>query len=304
MFMTSARRITAAIGTTTIAAVATLAFGVQPANAAASGYLLSKGIGSIYSKSDVVAIGVIPGGTAKTTYYKIVNTASTAETFKVTLGTFGAGLTATLYNGFKAVPNVYTTPAIAPGKTLSLKVKMTLAAGTPQGPPSSTTALLELHDPVSNVELDESAAWANATNQTGTTRNDLFLKTGAQPFVGGSFGPQIETSNAIKVGSTATFVLRLKNDGATPAAISLARQSNVLCPSNFSTTVKQGTQDVTAAVSTGSYTTGTLAPGAKKELKVLIKLVSATTCDYMYEGFTASGPDGSITQLAHVIVGV
>lgn len=304
MFMTPARRITAAIGTATIAATATLAFGMPPANAAASGYLLSKGTGSIYSKSDVVALGMIPGGTAKTTYYKIVNTAPTAETFKVTMNAFGAGVTAQLYKGFTAVPNVYTTPAIAPGGTLSLKIKITLADGTPQGPPSSSAVLLELHDPVSNVEIDESVVWANATNQTGTKRNDLFLKTGSQPYVGGSFSPQIESASAIRVGSTATFVLRLKNDGAAPAAIGLDDVPNVACPSNFSMTVKLGTQNVTTAVENGSFTTGILAPGAKKELRVSIKLVSATTCDYMYVGFTASGPDGPITQYAHVMVGV
>jgi hypothetical protein len=42
----------------------------------------------------------------------------------------------------------------------------------------------------------------------------------------------------------------------------------------------------------------------KKDLRVTIKLVSATTCEGVYYGFTASGPDGPITQYAHVIIGV
>ena len=42
-------------------------------------------------------------------------------------------MTATLYKGTAAVPDEYVTPAIAPGKTLALKVKVTLPAGTPQG---------------------------------------------------------------------------------------------------------------------------------------------------------------------------
>ena len=292
------RRVIAAIGTSTVAVIASLAITVPPAHAAASGYFLTKGLGSIYSNVGIVNLGVVPGGTAETFYYKIVNTAATAESFEVDLGGFGVG-TATLYKGTAAVPDEYVTPAIAPGKTLALKVKVTLPAGTPQG---EYTGFLDLSDPVSNAILDSVVFDANATNETGTKRNDLFLKTGSQPYVGGSFSPQYETAKAIKVGGTATFSLRLKNDGAAPAAIGLADIDPVSC-SDFSLTIKQGTQNVTAAVLAGTYNTGTLAPGVKKELKVTIKLVSATTCENIYYGFTASGPDGPVSQYAHVIVG-
>jgi hypothetical protein len=296
------RRVIAAIGTSTVAVIASLAVAVPPAHAAASGYFLTKGTGSIYSKVGIVNLGVVPGGTAKTFYYKIVNTAATAESFKVNMTPSGTG-TWKLYKGTSAVPNEYVTPAIAPGKTLALKVKVTLAAGTPQG---EYLASLALRDPVSNVGLDSVLADANATNQTGTKRNDLFLKTGSQPYVGGSFGPQFETANAIKVGNTATFTLRLKNDGTAPAAIGLDDIPTFGCGSgsNFTLTIKQGTQNVTAAVLAGSYNTGTIVPGAKKELKVMVKLVSATTCENIYYGFRASGPDGTIDRYAHTIVGV
>ena len=297
------RRVIAAIGTSAFAVIASLAVAVPPAHAAASGYILTKGTGSIYSKAGIVNLGVVPGGTAKTFYYKIVNTAATAESFKVNMTTFSPALTAKLYKGTTAVPNEYVTPAIPAGKTMALKVKVTLAAGTAQG---EYTGNLTLRDPVSNAGLDGVIFDANATNQTGTKRNDLFLKAGSQPFVGGSFTPQFETANAIKVGNTATYTLRLKNDGAAPAAIGLDDTGTFGCgsPSNFTLTIKQGTQNVTAAVLAGSYNTGTLAPGAKKELKVMVKLVSATTCENIYHGFTASGPDGPISQYAHTIVGV
>ena len=297
------RRVIAAIGTSTVAVVAALVVAVPPAHAAASGYFLTKGTGSIYSKVGIVNLGVVPGGTAKTFYYKIVNTAPTAESFKVNMTKSHPAITAKLYKGTTPVPDEYVTPAIPAGKTLALKVKVTLAAGTPQG---EYFGNLGLRDPVSNVGLDSVTFDANATNQTGTKRNDLFLKTGSQPYVGGSFAPQFETANAIKVGNTATFTLRLKNDGAAPAAIGLDDIAPVGCgtPSNFTLTIKQGTQNVTAAVLAGSYNTGTLAPGARKELKVMIKLVSATTCENIYYGFRASGPDGNIDQYAHTIIGV
>ncbi|MGH3473584.1 MAG: hypothetical protein ACRDOT_01575 [Aeromicrobium sp.] len=97
----------------------------------------------------------------------------------------------------------------------------------------------------------------------------------------------------------------MKNNGTAPAAIGLTQVSGGGCSSSgFSITIKQGTQNMTAAVLAGSYNTGTLAPGARKELKVMIKLLSATTCENIYYGFTASGPDGPVSQFAHVIIGV
>lgn len=302
MLKSSTRRVIAAIGTATIAGAATLAFGVAPAHAAPSGYLLMKGTGSVYTKNPLVNLGVIPGGPAKTFYFKIVNTATTAENFKVNVLTNSSELSSTLYKGSTAVPDEYVTPAIAPGKTLALKLKVTLPAGTPQG---EYTADVALSNPLTSAFIDSARVDANATNQTGTKRNDLFLKTGSQPFVGGSFSPQFETANAIRVGNTATFTLRLKNDGATPAAIGLADVPNNACPSNYSLTVKQGTQNVTAAVLAGSYNTGTLAPGAKKDLKASIKLLSTppASCLQAFYGFTASGPDGIIQQFAHVVIG-
>ena len=295
------RRVTAAIGTSIAAVVAALVVAIPPAHAAPSGYWLTKGAGSIYSKNNIVNLGVVPGGTAKTFYYKIVNTAPTAESFKINMSAHNAAITAKLYKGTTAVPDEYVTPAIAPGSNMAFKVKVTLAAGTPQG---EYITQLDLSNPVGNALIDTVYADANATNQTGVERNDLFLKTGSQPFVGGSYSPQFETANALKVGNTATFTLRLKNSGTSPAAIGLDDNPNTFCTSSFSLTIKQGTQNVTAAVLAGSYNTGTLAPGAKKELKVLVKLVSAASCENAYFGFTASGPDGSNLQYGHVIIGV
>jgi hypothetical protein len=301
MLKTSTRRAIAVLGTGIIATAAILAFGSAPAQAAPSGYFLAKGTGSIYSKSDVVALGVVPGSTAKTFYYKLVNTAPTAESFKVNMLPLDNG-SWTLYKGYTAVPNEYVTDPIAPGRSLSLRVKVTLPAGTPQG---QNRAQLVVRNPDTHNFIDIASAYAFATNQTGTQRHDLFLKTGSQPYVGGSISTQVETANALRVGNTATFSLRLRNDGASPGAISLGDETDFTqCGSNYSITIKEGTRNVTAAVQAGSYNTGTLAPGAKKDLRVSIKLLSAPTCLDTYYGFTASGPDGSVTQYAHVMVGV
>lgn len=301
MRRTSVRRVFAAFATGTLVAVATLAVNVAPAHAAATGYILTKGTGSVYTANGIVNLGVIPGGAAKTWFYKIVNTSSTAQQFKVVMAP-NSGMSATLYQGSTPRPNTYYTPLVAPGASFLLNIKISVPAGTPQG---EKVANLSLRDPETNASLDVAVAVANVTTQTGTKRNDLFLKAGYQPYVGGSFGPQFESSNAIKPGSTATFTLRLQNNGGTPAAIGLSGgQNSFYCPGNFSITVKRGTTNVTTAVLAGTYNTGVLAPGARKELKVLIKLVSATACTSAYYDFTASGADPVVTQYAHVLVGV
>jgi hypothetical protein len=73
------------------------------------------------------------------------------------------------------------------------------------------------------------------------------------------------------------------------------------CPEDFTTVVKQGLMNVTAAVSAGTYSTGVLAPGAKKDVKVLIKLVRATTCTEVYFYFATSSATGSSGVAAHVV---
>ena len=302
MLKSSGRRVSAAIGTAIIAVIATLVVSVAPANAAASGYFLSKGTGSNYSKAGVINLGVVPGGAAKTFYYKIVNTSATAEIFKVDLDPAGTDSAWKLYKGTSAVPNDYVTPAIAPGNSLALKVKVALPAGTPQG---EYLAYLTLRDATTNAALASVTSYAQATNQTGTSPNDLFLKTGTQPYVGGSSEiTQYQTASAIRPGGTATYTLRLKNDGDAPASIGLVALNPLGCASStFSLTIKQGTQNVTAAVQAGTYNTGTLAPGAKKELKVMVKLLSATTCVNIYHGFSASGAGSFMNQYSHTIVG-
>ncbi len=276
-----------------------LAFGVAPAHAAPTGYLLSKVAGSNYSKAFNVYQGVVPGK-ARAFYYKIVNTSPIAENFKVDVTElYPAALEVTLYKGSKKLPNEYVTNPIPAGRTLTLKLMVKVTAGTPQG---SLHTRVALRDPVTNQLLSDRYAYAVDTYQTGTTRNDLFVKTGSQPYVGGSRAGRVESSNAVKVGKTATFLLRLKNNGTTHAAISLSRPAPFSCGAALSITVKQGTQNVTDRVLNGSYTTGTLAPGAKRDLKAIFKLQSTppSSCHEQIEPFDASGPDGSIKQYAHI----
>jgi hypothetical protein len=298
MLRISTRRLLAGLAATAVCTVATIVAGVAPAQAAASGYILTRGTGSLYSSNDIVNQGGIPGGSARTFSYKLANTGSTSQQFKVTTTLYGTGVSSTLLLGSTVLPAPYYTAPIAPGKTLVLTLKVQVAGGVPQG---EYQAYLTMRDPETNGILDSAVADVNATYQTGNTNHDLFLKTGTQPFVGGSVG-QFETANAIKAGSTATFVLRLQNNSGTPGAITLSDVPNFSCPSSFAVVVKQGSTNVTAAVEAGTYSTGILAPGAKKELKVTVKLLTATSCTGAYYGYTASGSGTPISQYAHVII--
>ena len=302
MLRSPVRRLLAVLAAAALSTVATLAAAPPPAHAAASGVLLMKGTGSVYTDFEGVNLGIIPGNGTKSFSFKVVNTGATNQQFLVVteLVTSGTGYSATLFSGYKAVQSPFVTAPIRPGGSAVLTLKIAVNAGEP---PGEYIAGVQLRDPVTEDVLDDAFADANATYQTGNTQHDLFLKTGSQPFVGGS-EPQFETASTIRVGNTATFLLRLKNNGSTPATMTVQGSPPIFCdPSSFVVTVKQGFANVTAAVAAGTYSTGSLNPGAKKELKVTIKLVSEAGCvspaDYFF--FQATGPDGSIGSAAHVV---
>lgn len=295
----ASRRLLAALVTAAVAAVGALVAGAAPAHAAPTGYLLLKGTGSVYTSNGIVNLGVTPGS-SKTWGLKVVNTGSTAQQFKITITSNSPLLTTTLLAGSAAVQAPYYTAPIAPGRSVSLSLKMLVAAGAPA---AEYVGSIGLRDPETNTFLDSGSADANATYQTGNTRHDLFVKTGSQPFVGGSVG-QFETATALKPGNTASFTVRLRNDGGSPTAIGVSGGTFFDCPADWSIVIKQGTKDVTAAVRGATYSTGVLAPGAKVELKASIKLLHATTCTAAYVGFTGSAADGTVTSYAHVVTGV
>lgn len=297
--MLRTRRLLVAIATAAIATVTTLTATTAPAHAAASGYLLIKGTGSVYTANDIVNLGVTPGST-KSWGLKVVNTGGTPQQFKITLSGSQPQMASALFVGSTRVPVPYYTAPIAPGRSLALTLKISVNQGAPA---AEYAANVVLRDPETNGIIDSATGDANATYQTGNTRNDIFVKTGSQPYVGGST-TQFTTATALKPGNTATFALRLKNNGGTPAAITLNDVANPSCAASFLVVVKQGTTNVTAAVMAGTYSTGILAPGARKDLKLTVKLVAATPCTAAYFGFTASGADASHTSYAHVVAGV
>ena len=296
---TKMRRVFSVLASAAVCTVATIVGGIAPAYAAADGFLLMKGTGSVYTDANIVYLGITPGVGTKTFSFKVVNLGSSSQQFKVTVELEGTGFTATLFSGYKAVSSPFTTAQIKPGGSTALSLKMAVNAGQPQ---DQYVAKVQMRDPLTDEVLDQSLTSAQATYQTGTTAQDIFLKTGSQPFVGGS-DYQFETASTIKPGGTATFTIRLKNDSTTPTTITLLGDQGSVCADNFAVTVKQGFTDVTAAVIAGNYSTGILNPGAKKELKLSVKLIADDGCRADYFQFQATGPDGALNGLAaHVVI--
>ncbi|KAA1420224.1 hypothetical protein F0U44_07305 [Nocardioides humilatus] len=280
-----------------LAAIGTLV-AAAPAQAAPSAILLGNISGSTYTGNYYLNQGVVPGpSTGRTFGIKVVNNGSEAEQYKIVVAAQDPlTTTATLLQGSRVLRNTYYTPPIDAGDSAVFKVKITLANALPQG---THITEVSVRNPETNAVLAANELWSYATYQAGNTSKDIFLKTGTQPYVGGSYnGYQYETANPLKVGSTAKFSLRLKNNGTMPASIGLFGTDFGSCTA-YSFVVKDGSTDITALVFAGTYTTAVLAPGAKKDLKFTVKRTTTGACAQYWSfedsGFT-TGP-----VVAHVV---
>lgn len=299
-----ARRLLAVLVTAVLTAAALVLVGATPAHAAAEGKLLLKGTGPYYTEHNSVTQGVAPGGT-KSWSVKVVNTGTTAERFELAVGFHTPFSSWAMFVGTKRVESPYLTAPIAPGKSAVVRFRISVDLGQA---PGLYFANLELRDPASEAVVDSAGPSVMATRQTGTSRNDLFLKTGAQPFVTGGqptpggLGPAYETASALKPGGTANFILRLKNNGgSTASAVDFFFLAEG-CPQDYALTIRQGATDVTSAILSSTYTTDPLEPGAKLEFRIAIKQVGTPSCAGTYFQFFAQGPGGLKAVEAHVVV--
>jgi hypothetical protein len=279
-----------AILSTSLALVA-----ATPAHAATgvSGYFLIKGTGSYYTPASFISRSANPGATVSFDY-KVVNSGQTASQFRVFMQSRDAAglyVNQTVFGTSTLVKsNVYYTPVIAPGQTYPLTLKVTVPSG---GIRHIYGADLFLQDPAVALDparlyeqsLDDGISEAvRAAPSAGTTNQDLYLSTGTQPRIGGSCcsdygqtdngGLPFLDASVVKPASTATFTLRLQNDGAAPSAIPLRvfvpDYVDVKC--RASVAWGAGSSDVSATVLAGTYVTPTLAPGAHKDLTMRVHL--------------------------------
>lgn len=258
----------------TVLALLAVAPAAEAANTA--GRLQVKGQGSVYTVNGAtVSLATVPQS-AVTYSVKVVNTGSTVAQYNVKVFADSqltvAATTGSLNLTPLAVgPDGYFTAPIAGGGAQTISLKLTPEAGTPQ---TSLVTYVQLYATDGTTVLGQvilqTEIAAPASSGSGYA---LYARNGSQKYVGGAVSDQLASAPALKVGSTATYKVRLKNDSASSTQIGLFMASGS-CGSYYTTTVKAGTIDVTAAAASGSYVTPVLAPGQFKELTVSIKYVA------------------------------
>jgi hypothetical protein len=251
---------------------------VAPAAEAAvtAGTLQVKGPGSVYTVNGATVSLATSPGTAVTFSVKVVNTGTAVAQYNVKIFA-DSRLTVAATTGslnltpLAAGPDGYFTAPIQPGAAQIIAIKLTPAAGTPQ---TSLNTYVQLFATDGTTTLGQvildTEIQAPATSGSGYA---LYARNGTQKYIGGAVSDQIATAPALKLGSTAIYKVRLKNDSASSTQIGLF-MANGSCGSYYTTTVKAGTVDVTTAAASGQYVTPVLAPGQSKVLTVSIKYVA------------------------------
>ena len=114
--------------------------------------------------------------------------------------------------------------------------------------------------------------------QTPTVRPDGHVRLGATGAFAGddvynTTGAGQTRSTTVGAGGTATFYVRIQNDGNVTEPMTVKGTAGT---TRFKITYFAGTTDVTNQVTAGTYPTGPLPPGANVKLKVVIKAKAGT----------------------------
>ncbi|KAA1419085.1 hypothetical protein F0U44_11535 [Nocardioides humilatus] len=251
---------------------------VAPAEAVnLDGRLQVKGPGSVYTVSGATVSLATSPGKGVTFSLKVVNTGTSVAQYNVKVFA-DSHLTVEATTGSLRLtplavgPDGYFTAPIEPGAAQTIALKTTPIAGTTQTSLLTQVFLYATNNTsnLSQVILDTEI---RAPKSSGNGYA-LYAHNGSQPFVGGDVSAQIATAPALKLGQTASYKVRLKNDSASSTEIGLYLDNVASCNAYYSTTVKAGSVDVTADAVSGHYVTPSLAPGKYKELTVAIKYVA------------------------------
>ncbi|HWJ10958.1 MAG TPA: choice-of-anchor D domain-containing protein [Nocardioides sp.] len=237
------------------------------------------GIGSLYSgKDQLVTRGVTAAG--KVMIYKlgILNEDSLGRSFKVRLTSSGSPATAQVWStgfGAKALPTddsgAFITPLVAAGKVVTLDLKVTPTAPGQHLSRVDVDLLTDFGAVIESVDTETNTP----APAKGTSSYELTATQGSQPYVGGPVDNQTSTAPALNVGQSATFTVKLKNDGTTATNIGLKVTDVDGCAGSFSTVVRVGTAVWTNEAFAGTYSTPLRTPGQYTTAQVVVKRVSA-----------------------------
>jgi hypothetical protein len=255
------------------AVVALSGVGIPPAD------LKILATGSVYAGRDHLVTGTVDAPGDQMVYkLGVLNEDTVAHTFRIRLTKSGSPATAEVWTsgfGAKALPTdgdgFFVTPSIGAKKVVVFTLRVTPTA--PGQTISSVDADL-LTD--SGLLIEGVRTQTNtAAPASGTSSFDLFAKQGTQPYVGGPVDGQTTTAPALNVGQTATFTLRLKNDGTTAQQIGLKVTDMDGCAGSFTVAVKVGVKVWTTEAFAGTYLTPSLAPGKVTQATVTVKRTAA-----------------------------
>lgn len=269
---------------TTATALATSAHADAP-----SAILRLHAAGSSYSGPGTFASGVVAAGTATTYVVLVMNNGTTASQYKLRVNPLINENSIASYTVLAGSPNVtaqatdpdgYYTPLIAPGKTLTLTIKVT--------PPKTATAndeyftnvtVSDLHNSLLDSVLVETVV--KATTGSGA---DMFV-TGAGQQTAIATGGFVNVSDpALNLGGTASYSVKLLNSGNSSNSFTVHMVDGSDCSSHFLATVKVGSVNVTAGVLAGTYTTPVLLTTKSVTLTVTVKYLSSfADCDYPFD---------------------
>ncbi|KAA1420182.1 hypothetical protein F0U44_07075 [Nocardioides humilatus] len=264
------------------------------------GIILGKGAGNAYTADDGVFQGVIPGK-AKTWTFRLINTTSTPQSYAAgNMGYTSPGLNVTWsYGGIKQEgPGHWTYVDLDPGEIATMKLKLSIPDGFPV---DDYYAVMQLRDANNlGTVVDEIGAVAVGTYQDGVQENDAFIKTGNQPYVGGDID-QTASSQALKVGQTAKFSIKIVNNSFSPAQLSFYGGHDGCAYDEFEFEVKRGSYTLTEDEIISGYDLGYVNPSKSVTLKLRMKLVTPTDCTSTTFYLGAEGPfSASSLQAAHI----
>lgn len=254
-----------------------------------NGHLLVRGTGSTYAMSypstsccgspgSIAAIAVPAGGSA-TYSFKVLNKGTASSQYRVLMS---SEATATVRSGTAYGPvvrmgpydDIYLTPSIAPGATLTYFVKVQLAAKSPQDT-YDTGILLFRADPNSSVPelaMDTIDMKTEVRAPTvGTSETEIFTRNGGLSYVGGSVDGQTAGAAPMKQAASTTFTVRLRNNSSTPLNIGVSFGNDAGCDDGFAVSIKSGTTDVTAAWMNHTFRAPRMTKGQTKDYTITIK---------------------------------
>lgn len=236
--------------------------------------LAVRGVGYLYTGRDRLVTRVVSRVGVTATYgVAVMNEDAVSRGYRIRLVTDGTPATVQLKPaglGPALTPNPagdFMLGQIEPGTTAKYSLLVTPTGSGPA--PSRVRVVLQttFDAPIESIETETNVA----APPQGTSSFELFARQGSQPFIGGPTDAGTMTGPALGVGGSATYVVRLRNDGAEASQIGLRLTDIDACDESFAVTAKEGTRNVTDRVYAATYTTRELRPGAYQDIRVTIR---------------------------------